>query len=585
MQLKDNYRNWETGRKDGISTAISSNSLVWFTIGNGILTETYFPSCDTISLHSLRFFVNCQIDESQLPYETSVEDESAPLYKTRTRYEDLIIEKEFVSDHDASVVYVQYRFSKKTNGTFKIFPFINKVISFRNREIILRNENCIILILTDFDFMFEMLNDFVLLNSNGLISACLTLVFGKTEEELNNNKKKIKSFIRNRDKFARDWRIYLNSLNVSGKSTLYKRSIITLKCMEDKKHRGAAVASLALPWGSKFPLSERNGYHLVWVRDLFFASLAFISAGDTSFASDSLAYMIHYLMRPDGSFKQNAILDGEERWNTTQMDQVALPIILAERTGSTGLLKELTKSINYITIKGPYTEQERWEELGGLSPYSIALQARALMTFFKFTGDTGYYEKAMNFLNYVREKTLSVKGKFEDFYFVRITSDNADSGLLELKGELYPPNIMVSTDFLYLVFTGFYPFFDARIEKTVQVVDRFLRVDTGKGVSFYRYNGDVYGFDSIPPKGRLWVLLTAERGIFEYMKGDYKSAFRYLESVEGFATKTFLLPEQVFEDGMASESATPLAWSHAKYIILYDILFHNKKVDFSNPFI
>lgn len=585
MQLRDSYKNWETGRKDGISTAISSNSLVWFTIGNGILTETYFPSCDIISLHSLRFFINSQLDESQLPYETLTQDENAPLYKTETRYEDLLIEKEFVPDYDASVIYIRYRFNKKTNGTFKIFPFLNKVISFENKEIILKNENCLILILTNFNFRFEQLNDFVLLNCDRLTSAYLTIVFGKTEEELKDNKKNIKDFLKNRDRFARDWKIYLNSLNASGKSTLYKRSIIALKCMEDKKHRGAVVASLALPWGSKFPLSERNGYHLVWVRDLFFASLAFISAGDSSFAGDSLAYMIHYLMRPDGSFKQNATLDGEERWNATQMDQVAFPIILAEKTGSTNLLKELTKSVNYIAIKGPYTEQERWEEIGGLSPYSIALQARALMAFFRFTKDASYYKKAMRFLEYVKEKTLSIKGKLEDFYFVRITSDNADSGLLELKGELYPPNGMVSADFLYLVFTGFCPYFDVRIEKTVKVVDRVLRVDTGRGVSFYRYNGDVYGFDSSPPKGRLWVLLTAERGIFEYMKGDYKSAFSYLESIERFATRTFLLPEQVFESGMASESATPLAWSHAKYIILYDILYHSKKVDFSNPFI
>lgn len=584
MQLRDSYRNWETGRKDGISTAISNNSFVWLTIGNAILTETYFPSCDTISLHSIRFFINSKIDESQLPYEMFIEDENAPLYKTETRYKGLLIEKEFIPDYDASLVYIKYKFSEKTNGTFKIFPLKNKVLSFGKREVTIENENCLIQILTDFDFRFERLNDFILLNSDELTSAYLTIVFGKTEEELKNNRKNIKDFSKNRDLFERDWKVYLNSLSVSGKSTLYKRSIIALKCMEDKKHRGAVVASLAIPWGSKFPLSERNGYHLVWVRDLFFVSLAFISAGDSSFASNALLYMIHYLMRPDGSFKQNATLDGEERWNATQMDQVAFPVILAEKTGNRKLLKELTKSVNYIAIKGPYTEQERWEELGGLSPYSIVLQARALMTFFRFTKDTSYYKKAMRFLEYIKERTLSIRGELEDFYFVRITSDKADSGLLKLKSELYPPNMMVSVDFLYLVFTGFYPFFDVRIEKTVKVVDRVLRVDTGRGVSFYRYNGDVYGFDSSPPKGRLWVLLTAERGIFEYMKGEYKSAFSYLESIERFATKTFLLPEQVFESGMASESATPLAWSHAKYIILYDILYHSKKVDFSNPF-
>jgi glucoamylase len=109
------------------------------------------------------------------------------------------------------------------------------------------------------------------------------------------------------------------------------------------------------------------------------------------------------------------------------------------------------------------------------------------------------------------------------------------------------------------------------MQNSVEAVDSLLKVDTGKGVSFYRYNGDVYGFDnSSHPEGKLWVLLTAERGIFELMKGN--GARKYLTAIEQFATPTYLLPEQVFEDGMPTESAMPLAWSHASYIILYELL-------------
>ncbi len=39
---------------------------------------------------------------------------------------------------------------------------------------------------------------------------------------------------------------------------LYKRSVIAIKTAEDKTHRGAVVASLVIPWGSKAPFSKKT---------------------------------------------------------------------------------------------------------------------------------------------------------------------------------------------------------------------------------------------------------------------------------------------------------------------------------------
>ncbi len=55
------------------------------------------------------------------------------------------------------------------------------------------------------------------------------------------------------------------------------------------------------------------------------------------------------------------------------------------------------------------------------------------------------------------------------------------------------------------------------------------------------------------------MFLTAERGIFELMRGN--DARKYLTAIEQFAAPTYLLSEQVFEDGTPTESATPLAFA------------------------
>lgn len=585
MQLRDSFANWETGRKDAISASPASGSLLWFTIGKGILSETYFPSCDTISVHSFRFFVNHTKDESELPYEVCEASDSAPIYDVVTHFDLLKIYKEFFADVDASNLYIRYRFSSATSGSFKLFPFLKEILSTGSNSILMKTDTCLILLRLPEGFSVEEHDGFITISYEAVKQIDMVMSFGRSQKELSDNLSRAKDFATNKSLFEEKWRKLLGKFEIKGKGDLYKKSIIFLKCMEDKEHPGAHVASLALPWGSKFPLSERNGYHLVWVRDLFFVAQALLSAGDSESANNSLEYMVNFLMRSDGSFKQNSTISGEERWNATQMDQVAFPVILAWKLGRKDILKELEKSIEYILSNGPETEQERWEELGGFSPYSIALQARALEIFAEFKKDKRYLSTRKSFLNALKEKTVCACGNYGKYYFLRITPTDSENGEFILKGTKYKACDMVSSDFLYLVFTGILPHFDLRIIKSLEVVDRNLRVETINGASFYRYNGDIYGFDCDEPKGRLWVLLAAERGIFEYMRGNLDSAREHLRSVERFSTKCGLLPEQVFEDGQPTESATPLSWSHASYVLLYDTLFYEKRVSFSEPFI
>jgi GH15 family glucan-1,4-alpha-glucosidase len=76
-----------------------------------------------------------------------------------------------------------------------------------------------------------------------------------------------------------------------------------------------------------------------------------------------------------------------------------------------------------------------------------------------------------------------------------------------------------------------------------------------------------------------------ERGIFELIRGNTHESTRYLNLIEKFATKAFILPEQIFKDGTPTESSAPLAWSHATYMFIFDLLIKGITPSFQNPWI
>lgn len=584
MELKDKFSHWCSGSKQGVGAALSKSSFAHFTISNGILTETYFPHPDSIILHSFRFLINGK-DESDFPSSVA-QSPDAPIFDVKTDLENLAINKEIFADPFSSGIFLHYRFNSSIQGAFMFFPFPNNAFQLNDPVLFARTKNNTLTVkcgdkalLVKANFNFSVKKEgklFFIIPLTPIKDVFIYIRFlegGDVNEQFPSD---LPHYCSNaKSAFTSGWKQYLNSLPLSGKSALYKQSIIVIKSAEDKIHSGATVASLAIPWGNKMSLSEQNGYHLVWVRDLFFTALAMLSAGDRTFAENALNYMCSFLMRADGSFKQNSTIYGEERWNATQMDQVAFPIILADKLKRTDLIKGiLSKSAYFIAENGPWSEQERWEELSGYSVYTGALEARALEIFSETSGRKEFYTIAKKFFADVVKRTYTRSGIFGNGnYFVRISKGDADTGekVILLKGKSFTPKEIVSNDFLYAVFTGMMQHSDPKIVSSLNVSDKVLRVDTPKGVSFYRYNHDEYGFDGSVPSGKLWVLLTAERGLFETVRRNFN--YDYLSAIRHFATKTNLLPEQIFESGAPTESATPLLWSHAAFMLLEDAIF------------
>jgi len=115
-------------------------------------------------------------------------------------------------------------------------------------------------------------------------------------------------------------------------------------------------------------------------------------------------------------------------------------------------------------------------------------------------------------------------------------------------------------------------------------VGESLGVDTPSGRVYHRFTFDGYGEtdaggdwtifpegeQSAQTHGRLWPLLTGERGEYELLAG--RSATTHLQTIANTANDGLMLPEQVWdkgpEAGENTRSATPLAWTHAQFVRL-----------------
>ena len=150
---------------------------------------------------------------------------------------------------------------------------------------------------------------------------------------------------------------------------------------EDKTYRGGFVAAPGRPWAWANELQDLAVYHAVWSRDLYQIATGLLAVGDDAAANRSLTYLWTVQQRDDGSFPQNSRLDGAPVFGGLQMDEVAFPIVLAYQLDRTGPddWAHVKKSADFLVKNGPATEQERWENIGGYSPATIAAEIAGLV--------------------------------------------------------------------------------------------------------------------------------------------------------------------------------------------------------------
>jgi glucoamylase len=377
-------------------------------------------------------------------------------------------------------------------------------------------------------------------------------------------------------------------------------SAVVLKIHEDRAYPGAVVASLSVPWGNS--TETLGGYHLVWPRDATLTAFALLAANQIRDARHILAHLAA-TQCPDGHWPQNYFPSGEPFWIGVQLDAVAFPVLLAAKMRELGEAEQpgtasmVRAAIGFIARTGPSSPQDRWEENTGVNPFTVATAISALAAAAPWLSEdecqyalslADDWNERLEGWCYVRDTSLArdigVAG-----YYVRIGNAANGAGdvsdwvqLRNRDGQWISASTLVSLDFSYLVRLGLRSAHDPRVQDTIKVVDRILKVDTPSGPLYHRYNGDGYGeypdgraFDG-GGVGRAWPLLVGERGHLAMQSGE--DPISYLQTIWRCSSAGGLLPEQVWDapaiphlelyPGRPCGSAMPLLWAHAEFLKL-----------------
>jgi glucoamylase len=299
-----------------------------------------------------------------------------------------------------------------------------------------------------------------------------------------------------------------------------------------------------------------SGYHAVWSRDLYHAATAFMALGDQATANRVLDYLFRVQQKPDGSFPRNSWVDGRPTSEGLQMDQVALPLVLAYQLGRNDektWRNHVRPAADFIVRHGPQTDQDRWEERSGIFPATVAAEIAGLVCAAEIAAANADADAAATY----RKTADDWKQNFE-----RYPTSGVDAGFLEF------------------VRLGIKAPDDKWLRDHLALVDQVIKVTTPAGDAWYRYPNDTYGetrtggdFNGINGVGRLWTFLTGERGEYEIAAGDLAAARKRLDTLAQFANDGLMIPEQVWDQkefgiGKGTGSATPLAWSMAQFIRL-----------------
>lgn len=489
------------------------------------------------------------------------------------------------------------------------------------------------------------------------VSFDVVLAFGATQNEATNtaNATLGSNLATLQTTYDSGWKTYTNGLDNQGGTAddQYYLAAMSLKTIQDKSN-GAMIAGMGTPWGESSGDANNGGYHLVWPRDLYKFAGALVTAGDTAAGTSVVNYLFNTLQQTSdcgaseynapgcpqgysraGRFPQNAWISGWQYWQGTQMDEQAMPIILAWRLGPSvynPLWPKIKKTADYIVNTGPWTQQERWEENAGYSPSTIAAEIAGLVcaaTIARVNGDTTSAARYLAAADYWQQSvdrwTFTKTGYHGDgSYYIRINPSargntgtgpqvynpvsGPDAAITVTHGNgggTHDQRYIIDGGFLELVRMGVKRPDDPSIVATLPEYDAVLkRTIPGKGDAWFRYNYDGYGerigggaYDGLTGRGRLWPIFTAERGMFKIAgTGVGSDGSPFLTAVKAFSTPQGFIPEQVWSQptnvtgwnvdlpagataGTPTGSMSPLNWAMGEYISLLASIRAGKVVD------
>lgn len=486
---------WTSASKEGIGTARSERSKVWFTLHGGILTEVYFPRVDQADTRGLEFAVvggeRVWIESRDLRHRIVRVDDGALLYRQVSTEPTgrFRIVKTYATDPDRDALLIDVTFT----GPARYALYVLYRPAMRNSgygntgwseggALLARRADAASALVASGGFSavsngFAGVNDgytdllvhrrltwsYARADSGNIVQVArlarparftLALGFGASADAALAAARAslARGFEAVRTAYAGGWHAYLAGLRRVAPE--YQRQFdlaaMVVRAHEDKTHPGAIIASLSIPWGYSVPADSANvgGYHLVWSRDLYEAVTGLMLAGDSATARRSLRYLFEVQQRPDGGFPQNSWLDGRPQWPGEQLDESAFPIVLAWQLGvadSATWERHIRPAAEFIVAHGPATQQERWEEEAGYSPSTIAAEIAGLVCASAIARAHGATAEALRYLataddwaSHLEPWLVTTTGHLRpggpQGYYLRIGDDTApnDGDTLEL---------------------------------------------------------------------------------------------------------------------------------------------------------
>jgi glucoamylase len=638
--------NWTAGNKDGFGTARPLASKVWFTLQGGELSEVYAPDLGTPSFRDLQFVVSdgktfSERETDVARHSTRLADARSLTYRQVSSTSRWRLTKTYVTDPARSAVLVKVAFESLTGKPYQLYVLGDPALSNTGDDDsasaataydklnasalatapALTKTSVGYLGASDgwtdlrddhrMDWSYDAATTPGNVVQTGATSLTglrghrhltLALAFAPTGDAAARvaGAALRTGFDRAAHDYAAGWHRYVDSLrrprSAAGIKRLYDASLMVMSATEDKTFRGALIASPSMPWVWGNIPGYSGPYHLVWSRDAYQVATALLAAGDRAAANRAVTYLFEHQQKTDGCLPQNSNLDGSPHWTSLQLDEVADPIILSWqlRRFDAGTWAHVQRAADCIVTKGP-TSQERWENVEGYSPASIAAEIAGLVTAAEIARHNGANAAADHYLQvadyrqqHVDAWTLTTNGPLSrDPYYVRITKNGDPNAGTTYETPDHGPVVdqrqVVDPSFLELARLGVKPPHADAFRTTLPVVDDELGVDTPNGRFWHRYTFDGYGelpdggpFGTAGNRGRLWPIFAGERGEYELLTGDARAARGRLRSIAATANSGRLLPEQVWDDqpppgytpGTPDFSATPLGWTQAQLVRL-----------------
>ncbi len=434
---------WSPGSKDGVGTAYSQASKVWFTLSMGILTEIYHPTIDHPQIRDAQFLVSdgkTFFDEEKRDLDSHIELIAPEALGYRVTSSDPAgrykIVKEVITDPYQACVLMHTRFQveKEWQGKLHLYfllaPHLDiggwdnsaSKMEVAGRQILLCWKNSTYMAVgcdcgfsrtscgfvgesdgwqdlhqnfkMDWEFDRAEHGNIAVMGEIDLSKGnefTVGIAFGESPHAPTAvlTQALAQPFSRYQARFIEQWK------RASAKSEpltqfsgdqgrLYSTSSNLLLAHEDKTFAGAFIASASIPWGDVMGDDNLGGYHLVWTRDMVNTATGLLACGHPQTALRALIYLA-CSQQEDGSFPQNFWIDGRPYWRGMQLDEVAFPIILAWKLWKAEALASfdpgslVKAATSYLIKNGPKTPQERWEESSGYSPSTLAACIAALI--------------------------------------------------------------------------------------------------------------------------------------------------------------------------------------------------------------